>query len=137
MGCLTIRCSCCFSSSCCFAYRRNRQCSEVILVVNQVLHVLYDWRNIRFGFIFIGDIKHAFDHCPLASVAKSMQAAGVHCASIAAFIREQLSLVLVPIFEGLTVEPSPYEGILRQGGKEGLQCWDLLMQHVFEILHQG
>ena len=102
----------------------------MLLVLSSLLHTAYDWRGAITVAVAVGDVKAAFDNCSLVTVARAMHECGVPGHIIAAFLRTQLNLKLKPFFERLEVKESPFEGMLRQGGKEGPYCWNLNETHL-------
>ena len=116
-----------FTHSVMFVYTKNRSSAEVVLILNKILATLYEWRNVVSGVVFSGDIAQAFDSCPILSVCEALFAAGAHPKTIVAFLREQLELTLCPSFSGLQIDEVCFEGILRQGGKDGPFAWNIFL----------
>ena len=83
------------------------------------------------------DVKQAFDFCQVLAVARAMYDVDVHPVSICAFVREQIDQVLAPNLQGVSCEPTPWEGILKQGGKEAPFAWQLITKHIFHLLHEA
>ena len=86
------------------------------------------------GVVFSGDIAQAFDSCPVLSVCEALYAAGAHPKTIALFLWEQLELSLHPAFAGLDIEKVNFEGILKQGGKDGPFSWSIFLAWIMDMV---
>ena len=45
--------------------------------------------------------------------------------------------MLTPELQGTSCEPIQWEGIMKQGGKEGPFAWQIIVKHAFHLLHEA
>ena len=104
-------------------------------MISNLLRVAYDWRGVYNLFVFSGDIKTAFDTCPIISVGKALLALDVSPRSVAAFVFEQIGLSLKSCFCGIEAVTT-FEGIIKQGGRDGPAAWSWLFRYLMSMLHE-
>lgn len=125
-----------YKDACCFAYTPKHCCGEIVLVISNLLRVAYDWRGVYDLFVFSGDIKTAFDNCPIISVGKALLAMDVSPRSVAAYVFEQIGLSLKSCFFGIEAV-TKFEGVIKQGGRDGPAAWSWLFRYLMSMLHEG
>ena len=86
------------------AYTSGRCSSDVMFCIHNTLSCLCEWRGVSSGCVFSGDVKAAFDSCPVASVAKAMIASGIPAQCVACYFELQVDVRLVPTFEDIEMD---------------------------------